>query len=353
MRLDELKAIKPYQDLIDRCGQDNEDYKKSMEKYQQLWVYYAAIQHEDKETIAQLMSELEDVNDICVGGALPPLFTACMKKDVDLAKFLVEKGCDVNGFVANYGSVLDYSILWGEQEFTDYLVCQKALTKADMITANRSIIKALEHNDIAFADSLVDEKYQGKFNFVLKHSLMNYAVRNNNPDIVKYLFSKGANMNYDLETRRNCTWLHRTAYLGADKVVPLLIEAGFNLEEKTDKKQTPLWTAVQGGDIKTVQTLLDLGANVHTQDFNGASLLHLASRFKNEKMVEFFLDKGVDLSLQDVSLKTAYEYALEQGDEKKINVFKKYLKKKFPRKRKVTSNKKIKNIKQSSKQNEG
>ena len=307
-----LEDLKPYQELINKDPK-NKDFVKSMEKYQKNWAYYFIVRNEEKETILKNIDRVEDVNAFCLSKNLPPLYSAVERKDLELAKLLIEKGCDVNAFCCGQGTVLDYALIRKNKDFSAYFKSQNAMTRDEMVFQNRRIIVSLEKGDFKTADSILKERYNNKFGFVVRHALMDYAVRNNKPKVVEYIFSKGQDMHYDLEKRRNCTWLHYAAYLNADKVIPLLLEKGFNPNEMTNKRETSLFYAVRGGSLKAIEVLIENGANPHLVDMNKDTLLHHAASKNQPKMFSSLVGVGLDMFQTNANGQTPMDKAHEKG----------------------------------------
>jgi len=79
----------------------------------------------------------------------------------------------------------------------------------------------------------------------------------------------------DMETAR--TLLHYMAMSGVSDVLPLMVEAGFDVDTGDSDRRTPLHLAVVSNHASSVRALIeDCGANVHAQDLFGALPWHLA-----------------------------------------------------------------------------
>ncbi len=308
-----LEDLKPYQDLINR-NLDNKDFVKTMEKYQKAWGYYWLVRNADREDIEKNIHKVEDLNVMCIDGSLPPLFCAVGRQDLDLAKLLVEKGCDVNAFCCGgYGTVMDFAITTGMQDFVDFFKSKKALTKEEMVTHNRLILAAITKGNPLVADEIVQTKYSGNLSFILRHALMDCAVRKNNPQVAEYVFSKGQNMHYDLEKRRNITWLHKAADLNADKVIPCLVQNGFNPNELALHRVTPLYFAVRAGAKEAVKALVKEGADVQKTYIDGQTLMHIAAQRDNPQLIEMLAEFGLDVLQTDENGKTPLDYAYKSS----------------------------------------
>lgn len=314
-----FSELKPYQELIER-DPDNLDYVQAIETYHKIWRLRYAICHGTKADIKEQMKGVKDVNIPLFDGELPPIFHAYFSKNLELTKFLVNEGFDVNAAVSGYGTLLDIAQLEQATDFIKYYKSQNALTKEQMKTCHHLVIDALKEKDVHKADALIQQTYQGRFSFILRHSLMDYAVRQNNPFVADYVFSKQAHMRYDLAKRRNHTWLHMAVYHLADQVIPVMVQNGFSVHELTDKRQTPLFGAVNNGAEKTIDTLLHLGADINAVDFIGRTPIHLAGYYGYKDTIIHLFERGAKVTQKDFYGQTPLDAARENHAQKVYDV---------------------------------
>ncbi len=102
------------------------------------------------------------------------------------------------------------------------------------------------------------------------HTLLHYAARWNQVEIIKILVAYGAN----LESRnyRDDTPLHRAARWGMSDAVRVLAELGGNVNVKGKYAYTPLHDAAFWGHTDTVSVLIELGADINARAWEGGHL---------------------------------------------------------------------------------
>ena len=216
---------------------------------------------------------------------------AAAKKDLELAKILVEAGAEVNIQDINGQTPLMTAIRRGSPELAEYFVGQGAdvntKTKYDYTPAqfaagkkHLKIIKMLKKNgaELNAKDSL--------FGYTLVHE----AIFNKNPKMVKYLAGQGVDVD-----------IPATAFVGS---TPLNIASGL-------------------GYLEIVNILLDNGAEPNKTDRDGNTSLHRAARKNNNlEVLKALVDGRADPNKKNNKGETAYDIAERNGNQKMIKFLK-------------------------------
>ncbi|MEQ1738813.1 MAG: ankyrin repeat domain-containing protein [Methyloglobulus sp.] len=79
--------------------------------------------------------------------------------------------------------------------------------------------------------------------------------------------------------------LHWMAFLGDDKAIKLLIEAGSNIDFVDNQGNSPLHEAVVNRQTSSVNTLIKLGANRNLRNKNGLTPLDIAKADNFEPII--------------------------------------------------------------------
>jgi ankyrin repeat protein len=115
----------------------------------------------------------------------------------------------------------------------------------------------------------------------LDFTALHLAVNMKNPEIVKYLIEKGA----DIEAMVNDsdeTALYRAVSQGQTNIAKILVENGATIEARSWTGMTALHWAIDTNHLETVQYLLEVGADVNAKGYYGNTALHFASFFGEE-----------------------------------------------------------------------
>ena len=217
---------------------------------------------------------------------------------------------------------------------------------------SRRLQKAIVENDVEKVQELlsngidpnIPEFYPGKWlRFFETHADTPLAIacEYGNYDIVKLLIDHGATT--DVLEYTGWSPLHRTLFkYDRDdlKIVKLLLENGADLE--MDEGTIPLVTAVYmfpktysydnnkivwgnyddqaARDITEIVKLI-IGDKTPNYQFSGRTLLMTAIKNENIPLIKYFLSFECDLNITGIhNGKTAYDYALETGNQEIIDL---------------------------------
>lgn len=168
-----------------------------------------------------------------------------------------------------------------------------------------NLAKAVQTNDTTqISQILVKEKlpidYQEpKYG----HSLLYWAVWNNNVDMVHFLLAKGANPNLHIHFNGESPVILSCKYSETDtRILSLLLHYGGNPNDYVEdedsvtyehSKNTPLTAAARTSLLRT-QILIDAGANIEMAMKAGATPLYWATLGNHFDIVKYLLESGAD-----------------------------------------------------------
>lgn len=197
-----------------------------------------------------------------------PLQEACHKGNVDMAKLLIKAGADVNSVDPYIGSTPLLMTLASTAENRFDIAFLLIEYGAD-INANRRDRQG---------DSVISES-------VIFRDTDSEIVRQRGYQLFDYLFANCQLTDID--------W------------VPILMDSAYF------------------ENINAAKALLDSGVvNINTINSSGQTALIKAVLGKSKDMVSFLLEKGADKSVKDNDGKTAYDYAVENGNKEILKLLK-------------------------------
>ena len=227
---------------------------------------------------------------------ITPLHLAAYSNQVKVVRFLVEKGADVDAS--------DY-FLWRTYYYTTDSSLFNYLVKKSDFVESEYVLNPSPSLYIYIAAIVGDLNRVKKYSAHLKNinirdsifqiPLLHYAVAGGNVEVIKYLLSKGADIN--ISDNDGITPIHIAAGTGQIEALKYLIENGADPTKKSNDGATALHFAASGGQFETAKYLVESGlVDVNIRDNDGNTPLHFAVKYGNSAdLVRYLIDKGADM----------------------------------------------------------
>lgn len=216
---------------------------------------WEAVKKGDMAVVKEMFAAGMNANSSLILKQDKPLMTAINAKQVDMAKFLVESGADVN-YSGNQGlNALILSAGVMPVEFIGYL-----LEKGAKIDA-------------------ADE--QGG-------TPLHWAAYHGRTDAIEFLLSKGADLKISgtgfAPTANGGTAMHKAAMKNRAEAVKLLAKKGLSVNDQNPQGFTPIMKAAQAGGKETVEALISLKADLSKVNNEKKTVLVLAKEKLDERI---------------------------------------------------------------------
>jgi ankyrin repeat protein len=211
-----------------------------------------------------------------------PLFYV---KEIDMAGLLLEKGADIN-FVAGDVTPLSNSVWRENRELAEYL-----LSKGSGIPALKTpiglqtAIRALKIGSLRYFEEGLRQGIDPLYESEGRSLWLHYASESRSPELIDKLIGLGVSVD-----RRNVfgfTPLHIAASRGNTPVVKLLVERGADRNARTNDGKTPYNLAVEEERGETAELLKSLGADQGPPRFPSLSGEYLGQPKPGRKAVLF------------------------------------------------------------------
>lgn len=250
-------------------------------------------------------------------GVKTPLMVAAESGKLDIARYLIEQGSDVNARDSYYTPLI-YAILSGNKDVVKYLV---ETAKADVNALSKENLSPITYaarsdkfNDAdckEVIESLVvngaDVNIKDGVSF---YTPLIYAAERGNMEVVKYLVENGAIVKQsDLI---DLTALMVASQNGHLNVVRYLLDHNADVNEQNKNHETPIIFAAKNGHLEVVKLLIQKGAS-DTINNNKETPVILASKNGHLEVVKYLVDNQFMFDEQDQNGFTALMYAAQGG----------------------------------------
>jgi ankyrin repeat protein/beta-lactamase regulating signal transducer with metallopeptidase domain len=217
----------------------------------------------DLDEVKRLVEEGVDANTRAKGsGGWTPLFAAVFGDHIDVARFLITKGADVNAKDMAGLTPLHNSCEQGKRNMAELLIAEGADVNA---------------RDLAGRTPL--------------HRM--FIIGRDHMDVAELLIAEGANVNAKV-TGTRWTPLHYAVESGDARIVRLLSDNDADINAPTTDGQTPLHIACECGHKDVVEMLVAKGADINAKDDKGQTALSLAKAQEHDKIAELLRKHGAN-----------------------------------------------------------
>ena len=117
-----------------------------------------------------------------------------------------------------------------------------------------------------------------------KYTLLHYAIKNGQLDIVRYLIEKGADFE---KTYEDQTALMYAIKHQRTKIIHYLIDRGASINARNAAQKTPIFFVAQYGTVNNARLLISKGALTGLKDLEGNTPLEVALKHENKDVAGF------------------------------------------------------------------
>ena len=249
------------------------------------------------------------------------IFKVITKNDIESAHYLVEnKLLDINQKNEEGKSILSYCIECQNNRLFEYFNQFYHNFEFPPISEKpkdyvNDIFQAVTKGKLTSVQWLIEKENVNKNKKdELIRTPLHWACKKGYFPIVKYLISKGADVNTK-DNQGNCG-IHYASKAGFCSIVEYLIEKG-NVDKdiKGEKNKTPLYYGCFYGHKPIAQYLISKGADVNLKDKSGDSIIHCAVRMNLFSIVKYLIEKkNVDVNCRGIMNQTPLHCACEKGN---------------------------------------
>lgn len=296
------------------------------------------------ETVKLLVEKNNELIKIKDQNGTTPLHFACSGKHLEVQKYLIEKGADVNAQEIDLSAPLHYAVFRNHTEGVELLIVKGANVNALDSKKHTPLHLASQNGMKDIVTVLVKNGAQLELKDDYGRTPLVLGSRERGgPEVIKILLEAGADVNSIDNSKFNALTL--AAWRGNKEVVEILLNFKAKLPEDSnvlnelvsssvqkgilrlfkividtgfDVKKLPILLndAASGGSKEMIQILIDQGLKINDKDINGWTPLHYAAWNGREEAVQMILQNGGDVNVRNLAGQTAYNIAEWKGNEK-------------------------------------
>jgi ankyrin repeat protein len=256
---------------------DNGADLNSKDKYGQTPLHYAAKRKSDEidiRIVKRLIAGGAKINsrDLC---NYTPLLMAAISDNMPVAKMLVKNSAEIDIFKG---------IVFYKQ--SSIFPTGKSHCRPPRFTYKHAHLNVIRY--------LLEMKaFNVNIKMYLKRTFLHEASIEGDLSLVKYLLSRGADVN--ARDEYNNTPLHYSK----PKVVRYLVDKGAEINAINKFRNTPVFHICRSGDVSNLKMLYKKGMDLKIKTVERKTTLHFAARNGRLQVVQFLIEKGVDVNAKD------------------------------------------------------
>jgi len=205
------------------------------------------------------------------------LITAIDNGYLDIAKYLINHGADINKSNKYKETPLLTALRNQEFKFAKYLISKGANLSSEDVQGNNALTYSIKFNQNDIALKVIDK--------IDIHQLLPIGILKN-----KVGYSQSDIYFIDPKARK-FNYLHLAVKSGNIEMIKSLLKSGLNIEDKAKTKITPLQMAILYQNVKVVKFLIEHGANPYwhpknNREFDVLPYLNLISPNSQKNKIE-------------------------------------------------------------------
>lgn len=248
-----------------------------------------------------------------------PLIAAAKGGNVEIIKLFLKAGADP--FILNLDgeSALTTAINYNNFAVAEFLINSIGSDKQSIREYNRALLTSAQTNNPGLAEKLLLKKAEPSSIDKQGYSVLFYAVKHNEFDLVKQLLIISTS-DINKPFPKGMSPLMLAAGNGYTELSDFLIKQGAKIEAKDNFDRTALMYAVRYGHFSIVDNLLKRGAKLNSQNKQGLTALMLAASIGQRTSFNLLIQHKPNLSLVDEQGRTALFHSVDAGQTEMVQV---------------------------------
>lgn len=222
-----------------------------------------------------------------------PLHKAVKAGHIDLAKYLISNGAEINEENKTGWTPLLTASFFGTPQVAELLIAKGADVNAENRNGSTPLHGVASRGLVEVADLLLAKGADPNPANKTGHTPLHVASTKGHYEIVKFLLDHGAKL--FSRDNMNRTPLHEAVSGGSKIIVTLLLNRRAKIDDKDNSGNTPLHEACENGYAAIVETLLKRNADITIRNNRGEDAMLIAKRKRNGRIIELINQKIKEL----------------------------------------------------------
>jgi len=250
-----------------------------------------------------------------------PLDYAVRKNLPQIAEMLINCGASPNTRISSVFPILYYSTLENQTEMAKLLIAKGAYINEVSLRNQTALYAAVGRDNIVIFEELL--KHGADINLLSDDGPpLHEATFNDNEEMVQLLLSHSADVSVRGQYGRTALHVAFMHTSGDNGVIPSLLDAGADINDKDHFGLTSFLLAVQAGEAVLIQKSIESGANINAVSDAGETALHLAVQNSGVEVLQMLLDAGLDINAVTENGDTPTHVATRLGNLEAVQFFK-------------------------------
>ena len=241
------------------------------------------------------------------------LHGAAAAGQMDIARWLIERGAEVDARTAQISTPLMYAALAGKGDMARLLISKGAdLGARDGYQRTAFILVGRETGDADMAAILLDAGADINAVDRFNDSALSLAAWRGFPSLVDLLLERGAGLPADPGQKQQLFAL--AIANGLDRLFARMLAAGADLSAQDGLGGTLLHAAADGGSERIMNALIGKNLDPDRKDRNGWTPLHRAAERGRLQAAALLLKHGANVNERTLAGETAYNLAVAENN---------------------------------------
>ncbi|MBN2018412.1 MAG: ankyrin repeat domain-containing protein [Candidatus Cloacimonetes bacterium] len=272
---------------------------------------FEAIQNNNIDEVTTFVTDNPDILNERDEQYCDPLTVAAIAGNLDIMKYLISQGADINTIDREGSNLLHNAAANGHLEVVQYLLDQGFDINAEDANGNTALLFASSHNNFDLIKFLLDKGADLEAESINGTNVILNSAFAGNIEIVDFFIDKGFSVNHP--NQWGVTPLMYASIVGNKDVVEFLLENGADVTAISNNGETALVWATIRMHFDIAELLMDKGLSYNDRNEHGATMFFSAGKSPMEA-VTYMIENGADTNVEDSSGTTPLHIAAQRGN---------------------------------------